>query len=146
MSRILFITIILITFTTLHAQNLNDHRWKNRVILILSDKAECEPCQKQLEELNKIPAELIERKLKIYSSIPGQSRINFDQKVESEQNWSKSSTHKRYSKKEHDFEVVLIGLDGGVKLRQHALLTNADLLQKIDAMPMRAGEMRRRNH
>lgn len=45
---------------------------------------------------------------------------------------------------EGDFAVLLIGKDGGVKLRSAEPVTQDQLFAIIDAMPMRASEMRRR--
>ena len=42
----------------------------------------------------------------------------------------------------NDFEVILIGLDGGIKLRQDQTLLKQDLFRIIDAMPMRRNEIR----
>jgi hypothetical protein len=42
----------------------------------------------------------------------------------------------------HEFRVVLIGKDGGVKLRQEEPISVADLFALIDSMPMRKQEMR----
>ena len=39
------------------------------------------------------------------------------------------------------FEVLLVGKDGGVKLRQGQPVTAETLFAKIDAMPMRRREM-----
>jgi Domain of unknown function (DUF4174) len=44
----------------------------------------------------------------------------------------------------HDFRVVLIGRDSGVKLRQDEPILAADLFALIDSMPMRKQEMGRR--
>jgi hypothetical protein len=41
-----------------------------------------------------------------------------------------------------DFAVVLVGKDGGEKLRSTEPLRSRDLLDRIDAMPMRRREMR----
>ena len=43
------------------------------------------------------------------------------------------------------FRVVLIGKDGGVKLRQEEPISVADLFALIDSMPMRKQEMRQRS-
>jgi hypothetical protein len=45
----------------------------------------------------------------------------------------------------HEFRVVLIGKDGGVKLRQEEPISMADLFALIDSMPMRKQEMGRRS-
>jgi hypothetical protein len=42
-----------------------------------------------------------------------------------------------------DFEVLVVGKDGGVKLRRPAPVTASDIMGLIDAMPMRRAEMRR---
>ena len=39
------------------------------------------------------------------------------------------------------FEAVLVGKDGGVKLRRTAPVSATELFGTIDAMPMRQGEM-----
>ena len=44
----------------------------------------------------------------------------------------------------HDFRVVLIGKDGGVKLRQDEPISMANLFALIDSMSMRKQEMGRR--
>jgi hypothetical protein len=42
------------------------------------------------------------------------------------------------------FEVLLIGKDGGVKLRRDKLVSPSEVIALIDTMPMRQEEMRRR--
>lgn len=44
------------------------------------------------------------------------------------------------------FTVILIGKDGGEKLRRHIPLTAEQLEQTIDAMPMRKDEIRQRSN
>ena len=43
------------------------------------------------------------------------------------------------------FSVVLVGKDGGEKLRRTTPLAPAELFALVDAMPMRRAEMRERN-
>ena len=42
-----------------------------------------------------------------------------------------------------EFSVILIGKDGGEKLRRKSLLTTRELFAIVDAMPMRRAEMER---
>lgn len=49
----------------------------------------------------------------------------------------------RFGLPERGFQVVLVGKDGGVKLRRDQPLAPGDLWAVIDAMPMRKREMRR---
>jgi hypothetical protein len=44
-----------------------------------------------------------------------------------------------------DFAVILVGKDGGEKLRSHTPITLDKLVQTIDAMPMRQQEMKTRS-
>ncbi len=50
---------------------------------------------------------------------------------------------RRYGVAPDAFAVLLIGKDGGVKLRSAAPLAAGTLFETIDAMPMRQAEMRR---
>ncbi|KOH44068.1 DUF4174 domain-containing protein [Sunxiuqinia dokdonensis] len=50
-----------------------------------------------------------------------------------------------YKKADSGFEVVLLGFDGGIKLRKNELLPLAELYATIDAMPMRLREMERKS-
>lgn len=49
----------------------------------------------------------------------------------------------RFGLPDRNFQVVLVGKDGGVKLRRDEPLAPRDLWAVIDAMPMRMREMRR---
>lgn len=48
--------------------------------------------------------------------------------------------------KKSDFEVILIGLDGGVKLRQTEALETKKLFDLINSVPMRQAEMRKNDN
>jgi len=51
----------------------------------------------------------------------------------------------RYGLPEGSFEVVLVGLDGGVKERRQSAMSGEELWGLIDAMPMRRDELRQRD-
>jgi hypothetical protein len=53
-----------------------------------------------------------------------------------------NNTFERYKSHTHQNEIVLIGLDGGVKLRQNEFLGCEDLFAIIDGMPMRRRELK----
>jgi hypothetical protein len=54
-----------------------------------------------------------------------------------------AAARKRFSVRPDQFTVILIGKDGGEKLRSHQPLSWEKLRSTIDAMPMRQGEMQR---
>jgi hypothetical protein len=49
---------------------------------------------------------------------------------------------KSYGVDEQNYAVLLIGKDGGVKLRREVPVTTTELFSLIDSMPMRKREMR----
>ena len=55
-----------------------------------------------------------------------------------------SATRRRFRIQPTDFVVILVGKDGGEKLRSRDPIPFATLRETIDAMPMRQDEMRRR--
>ena len=50
----------------------------------------------------------------------------------------------RYRVNPDEFAVLLIGKDGGVKLRRNSQVSAQELFSRIDAMPMRRGEIKTR--
>jgi hypothetical protein len=126
-------------FSVLHAQNLSQHLWKNRVILILSeDNAVFE---RQILAFKANEKGMNERSLIVY-------HLKSD---EYEQVMPKSEVHKsknlfeKYKQANISFEVILIGLDGGIKLRQTDFLSCEKLFATIDSMPMRSAEIKNRD-
>ena len=131
--------LLIVPFGSLAADNfrlsdLDELRWKNRVILIFSD--DVDRLKKQLEESSD---EIMDRDIiwfivsnsRIITNYHGSFSEDFISKI----------------KKEHliiDNNVVLIGKDGGIKARDsHLNLT--ELFQKIDSMPMRIDEMKQKS-
>jgi len=136
--------IVLLVFLgfphSVSAQDLSDHLWKDRVLLIYTENNTSELYLQQMDELLKDKEGLDERKLVLYSMTPSHVKKGWgDQKWEA-RNQSSGDFHKP----EVEFEIILLGLDGSVKLRQNQLLTRKILFAKIDSMPMRQNELRSR--
>ena len=122
------------------AQDLSKHRWENRLILILTDDENNSTFQSQLAEFRKDLTGLNERKIIIYQVMPGEHKtgLNDGNKIKSDR------LYNDYKKTDAGFEVVLLGLDGGVKIQQNELLSLEKLYAVIDVMPMRRREIERR--
>ena len=126
----------------LQSQNLSDHQWENRLLLLLTKDTNSQEYKKQVAELREEAAGLKDRKLIIYTLTPQQYHTGLDL----EKKWKKSAgLFQKYHQNEAPFEVILIGLDGGIKLRQSDVLSCQQLFALIDRMPMRRQELRRRN-
>ncbi len=134
---LLFITAFSMCLNS-QSQDLSSHQWKDRLILILVDDASNATYQKQIEELHSDEQGLQDRKLLIYTVLPDK----FKRSDIPNQGWTESGElYSEYKKSRQPFEIVLIGLDGGVKLQLAEFLSNKKLFGRIDQMPMRRREL-----
>ena len=142
-----FILLGILMISYAHGQDLNKHLWKNRVVLIMSQNENSKEYQDQIAEFYKFPSELKERKMLIYHVLPQRYTLIKDA-VDPEQNeWvSSSALFDRFARKNVDFKVVLIGLDGGNKLEKNGLLSAEELFGTIDSMPMRRAELNKKRN
>lgn len=146
-SQVYFSAVLLLVLSSvipLGAQDLADFRWKNRIVLIISAQPDLKEAERQMAEFRKVPDQLAERKVKVFLVCPSK----YTQPVGYEQDsiiaWGSAQWYDRMVTRDEDFEVLLIGLDGGVKWRQSELMSNEFLFQKIDSMPMRRTEIQRK--
>lgn len=137
--KLLFIAMICMKANSIYAQPLDNHKWKNRIILILIDDEKNDTYKKQLIEFNKESIGLQERKLIVYHIKPSALKKGLNSNI-----WENAkTTYKDYKKTSNPFEILLIGLDGGIKLQQENLLTCEALFSLIDVMPMRRNELKK---
>lgn len=128
--------LVLFSTSITFGQDLSKHEWKDRVLIIASKEAEA--LNSQIKILQKDQDGLKERKLKIYKVLPKK----YSEGVEN-QNWVVNKKfYDKVKRKKSDFEVILIGLDGGVKLRQTEMISPEKLFTLIDGMPMRRREIK----
>jgi 3-deoxy-D-arabino-heptulosonate 7-phosphate (DAHP) synthase len=113
------------------AQELDSHRWKERLLILYSPDLEDKSYQQQLEVFRKAAKGLKERKLVVYTLLPN-SYIKGLQSTKKQRASSRPVT---------DFAIELIGLDGGRKLFSKKTVTIQELFALIDRMPMRRREM-----
>lgn len=141
--RFLFILIIGVSqLKTMNAQILKPYQWENRIVLILTNDENNEKYQKQLAVFQADKVGLKDRKLLIGKVLSNEYCLGLDNAI-----WIKSSElYRDFHTKNTDFEVILIGLDGTVKLRQTEVLSLKKLFSTIDVMPMRRAELRNRKN
>jgi len=126
-----------------NGQDLNDHNWKNRVLIVKTLNSDSEKFNEQLNEFKNSNLELKERKIVLYKIVQDEfSSINFitNDSVNSRKVSEITTQNILYQKE--DFEVILVGLDGGLKLKQGDVLLKEELFRIIDSMPMRKNEIR----
>ena len=120
------------------SQSLSEYQWENRLIIVFTESDTSEEFQNQIEILDEDQNGLKDRKLKVLHAVPGKHQTVLPNKS----GWQDSNLYEKKESKT-DFEVILIGLDGGVKLRQTKPVETKQLFGLIDSMPMRQAEMRR---
>lgn len=143
----LFLTLFFpFTMMFLGAQNLEGFRWKNRIVIVKSSLGATQQYQEQLEAFEDVQEAFSERKLvAFYVTDDSYKMIDYTKGAASKSDKLSASFANDLLNEQNGFEVILIGLDGGVKLRQTELLTKEQLFQLIDSMPMRANEIKGRN-
>ncbi len=111
--------------TELSAQ---EAQWRNRVLILFAPNPKDPALLAQLDILETARADLRERDMIVLRD----TAVN------------KPSTWRRRVKP-NGFEAVLIGKDGGIKLRSDRPVSMQDLSGLIDEMPMRQQEMQQDN-
>ena len=134
-----FLLMLFIPLQT--AAQLDQHRWEDRVLLVIAENDKKEAYKNQIKLLNQQKAELADRNLVTYQLLSnGQSSCQGEimEPIKAER-----IIH-AYNKEANPFLLILIGKDGGVKLRSKSVVPSEDLFALIDSMPMRRAEMRRK--
>ena len=133
---IFFILLSLFSF----GQNMEKHLWKNRVLLIYSIDEKSQKLENQLTILTEHKKKLLERKIVVYSFTEKRYSFNFKNK------WENSEIlYSKFNPKNEAFRVILIGLDGKIKLEQSTILSTEKLFTIIDGMPIRKREIQNKN-
>jgi hypothetical protein len=119
---------------------LAGYRWENRLLLVFAPDVDSTLYLRQQEMLLDAKPGLNERDVVVISVL----KDIVSTKERPDAPVSADDLRDAYDVSPHDFRVVLIGRDGGVKLRQDEPILAADLFALIDSMPMRMQEMGRR--
>ncbi|MDE3743878.1 DUF4174 domain-containing protein [Maribacter polysaccharolyticus] len=126
-----------------NGQDLNAHKWKNRILIVKTLNSDSEKFYEQLNEFKNSNNGLKERKIVLYKVIQDEfSSINFTNNGSVHSGKVSEITPQNILDKNEDFEVILIGLDGGIKFKQNEVLLKEKLFRIIDSMPMRKSEIR----
>ena len=120
---------------------LEKYRWEHRLLLVFARDADSALYRRQQEMLLVAERGLNERDTIIIFVI----RDAVSTKGRPAAPVAAVNLRDAYGVLPHEFRVVLLGKDGGVKLRQEEPISMADLFALIDSMPMRQREMGQRS-
>ena len=134
--------LLILTLSTCHqmnAQNLNDYRWKNRVLILTDVAVDTEALKSQLQAFTADEEALADRDLIIF--LVTQNGVSDSNGKPSEMN---AARLRKNLEIQNDFRgTVLIGKDGGVKMKKEFQVDPETIFTLIDGMPMRRAEIRK---
>jgi len=122
--------------STLEAQDLNDFRWKNRVLLIMEPGNDLTKGKDQIILFSAFEQEMTDRDLII---------LVYDGKIIRDKTLKEISFDIRDIPYKDFQGVLLIGKDGGVKFKERFMVDPVLIFKLIDSMPMRQGEIKIKN-
>ena len=124
--------------TTAQHNNLKSHQWENRILLVFAPSDDHDLLEMQVKVLEADKSGMEERDLITYIVLKDKTlqdeKTIFSAKLTQE-------LRDQYQIGVEGFAVILIGKDGGEKLRTDGILSLKSLYQTIDVMPMRRAEM-----
>jgi hypothetical protein len=122
--------------------DLAQFQWENRLLFLFAPD-ESNPYFKRLQsEITKQPYEVEDRDLVIFEILEqGPSRMNTTPLDRQTAN----SIRDHFEVPQRLFTLILVGKDGGVKLKRNDQVNLTDVFGLIDSMPMRQNEMQQKN-
>jgi outer membrane receptor for Fe3+-dicitrate len=136
MKRYLIAAAIALTTSQVSAMDsLTQFHWVNRV-LILNGSADSAAFEQQVAVLKSRSNDLAERDMVVLHVSDDEVRTIYGAAQKVDADALKSQAQLSGS----GFQVVLVGKDGGVKLRSNTAISDVELFDIIDRMPMRQAE------
>lgn len=126
--------------TTRSADPIEAMRWERRAIVVFSSDATDGKLAKQRAILAADAAGVAERRLSVVEVVG--DAVTVDGAPRPADSAAVARVRERFAAGPEQFRVVLVGLDGGEKLRRDEAVTAGLLFETIDRMPMRREERR----
>ena len=123
------------------AQDLDAHRWKDRLLLLYTEDLKNPEYVRQVSRLREDPTALEERRLIVYTLLKDRCGRGLPP-----EEWTGEVHRMPEQVNRTGFYMELIGLDGGTKLTKEESLPVSDLWSLIDGMPMRRAELKKKGN
>jgi hypothetical protein len=122
--------------------DLSQFQWKNRLLFLFAPDRNHPLFTDLHSEIMAQKVEVEDRDLVVFEVLEqGTSRMNtapIDRRVA-------DSIRDRFAIPQNTFSLILVGKDGGIKLKHHDQGSLKEVFELIDSMPMRQNEMRQKN-
>lgn len=123
----------------LFAQNISDYQWTNRLILLVDETLDSSALRSQRKLFLTDKDGLAERDIVLFELTPESIVLSSGKKTK----LTALETYRALSIPKDFKGVLLVGKDGGVKLRKPFEVASEIIFNLIDGMPMRRSEMKR---
>ena len=123
------------------SMDLTPFEWKNRLLLMFAPDDHNPHLKKLRSEIGRRHSEADDRDLVVFEVLESGPSLMGDTELSLS---AAGSLRDRFNIPRNAFVVVLVGKDGGVKLKSDERVTIEDVFDLIDSMPMRQNEMRRK--
>ncbi|MGB3775086.1 MAG: DUF4174 domain-containing protein [Leeuwenhoekiella sp.] len=120
-------------------QDFSKYKWRNRILLFSATSLKDDTFTQQYKLFLDNQKKLDDRNLILFTLIKG--RI-YDKELNAVSNYDISALRKKYDLPPSFNGLVLIGKDGGTKLKKNYNIDPRLIFESIDQMPMRQKEMR----
>ena len=125
-----------------HRFRLRSYQWKQRLLLVFAPSAHSASYLRQRAHYDLAGEGFRTRDLLFVSLIPGETQVVRRQKVDLA---AQNELRRQFEIGPDDFAVLLVGKDGGIKLRSEHPVSPDELFPLIDSMPMRQQELRKQS-
>lgn len=134
---ILLVLTFFMTSSKVFSQDLDAYQWKNRIILLKDANLDSDWLQAQLKRLKSNSQELLDREVLLFLLT---DTSVYDEKLKQTMLQADSIVTK-YGLSNFN-GLVLIGKDGGTKLKKEFIVSPSTIIELIDSMPMRMTEIK----
>ena len=123
--------------------DLSQYQWKNRLLFVFAPDRSHPMYDALHRSLAAQAAEVHDRDLLVFEILETASSGSNEADVQSA---AAQSLREKFDVDRATFTVILIGKDGGVKLKREEDTKLKDIFSLIDSMPMRQEEIRQRSN
>lgn len=127
-------------FTPLHAYDLSVHEWRDRLLILVADDPDDATLNAQLRDVTRQRDGIVDRRLRVFRLFADSGWV--DDRPLTREDVDRLRRDLRIVRGQR--QLILIGLDGGIKRRAELSTDLTDVFAQIDGMPMRRQELRSR--
>jgi hypothetical protein len=135
-------TILVLISTGDAALDLSQFKWKNRLLFVFAPHSRYPSLIDLKTDMSVQKEEILDRDLIVFQIYETGSSFQDINEIDNE---TADKLRREFRVSPGLLTVILVGKDGGVKLRQNEQVNFKQIFLLIDAMPMRREEMRRKN-